>query len=214
MSASFRPSVCPHDCPSVCALQVEVTADGRIGRVRGGEQPYTDGVICAKVARYAERAHHPLSHAATPPGSRDRRPPMGRRRPFTSARVCDHSNHMQTPTKPLPRSIPVQAKLLARGEESVGGRSGRTAGRAPHTLELKVEAIGNSRGVRLPKALLARYAIGDAVVVEQREEGLLLRSGGETRLSWEDTYKEMARAREDWSDLEATAGDGLEKEPW
>ena len=59
MSASFRPSVCPHDCPSVCALQVEVTADGRIGRVRGGEQPYTDGVICAKVARYAERAHHP-----------------------------------------------------------------------------------------------------------------------------------------------------------
>ena len=59
MSALLRPSVCPHDCPSVCALQVEVRADGRIGRVRGGDQPYTDGVICAKVARYAERANHP-----------------------------------------------------------------------------------------------------------------------------------------------------------
>ena len=59
MSASFRPSVCPHDCPSVCALHVEIAADGRIGRVRGGGQPYTDGVICAKVARYAERANHP-----------------------------------------------------------------------------------------------------------------------------------------------------------
>jgi anaerobic selenocysteine-containing dehydrogenase len=34
-------------------------ADGRLGRVRGGGQAYTDGVICAKTARYAERANHP-----------------------------------------------------------------------------------------------------------------------------------------------------------
>lgn len=54
-----HPSVCPHDCPSACALEVEVTPDGRIGRVRGGAQPYTEGVVCAKVARYAERVHHP-----------------------------------------------------------------------------------------------------------------------------------------------------------
>jgi anaerobic selenocysteine-containing dehydrogenase len=39
-------------------LNVEVN-DGRLGRVRGGNQPYTEGVICAKVARYAERQHHP-----------------------------------------------------------------------------------------------------------------------------------------------------------
>lgn len=53
------PSVCPHDCPSVCALEVELPGNGRIGRVRGAPQPYTDGVVCAKVARYAERVHHP-----------------------------------------------------------------------------------------------------------------------------------------------------------
>lgn len=56
-------SVCPHDCPSGCTLLVDVdsTADGteRIGRLRGAPHPYTDGVICAKVARYAERVHHP-----------------------------------------------------------------------------------------------------------------------------------------------------------
>ena len=53
-------SVCPHDCPSTCALDVELFADGRIGRVRGAaENGYTAGVICAKVARYAERIHHP-----------------------------------------------------------------------------------------------------------------------------------------------------------
>lgn len=55
----LHPSVCPHDCPSACALDVEVLDDGRIGRVRGAQQPYTAGVICAKVARYAETVHAP-----------------------------------------------------------------------------------------------------------------------------------------------------------
>ncbi|MEC9367129.1 MAG: molybdopterin-dependent oxidoreductase, partial [Pseudomonadota bacterium] len=53
-------SVCPHDCPSTCALDVELLSDTRIGRVRGArDNSYTAGVICAKVARYAERIHHP-----------------------------------------------------------------------------------------------------------------------------------------------------------
>lgn len=53
-------SVCPHDCPSVCALDVDVLDDRTIGRVRGAkDDPYTAGVICEKVARYAERVHHP-----------------------------------------------------------------------------------------------------------------------------------------------------------
>ena len=55
-----RPSVCPHDCPSVCVLDVEVIGGNRIGRVHGAaDHPYTQGVVCAKVARYAERIHHP-----------------------------------------------------------------------------------------------------------------------------------------------------------
>ncbi|MCA0401494.1 MAG: molybdopterin oxidoreductase family protein [Proteobacteria bacterium] len=56
----FLTSVCPHDCPSACSLDVEVLSGNRIGKVRGNSaQSYTDGVICAKVARYAERIHHP-----------------------------------------------------------------------------------------------------------------------------------------------------------
>lgn len=53
-------SACPHDCPSTCALDVELLDGSRIGRVHGAkENTYTAGVICAKVARYAERIHHP-----------------------------------------------------------------------------------------------------------------------------------------------------------
>lgn len=55
-----RATACPHDCPSTCALEVDVLGTGTIGRVRGAsENTYTDGVICAKVARYADRTHHP-----------------------------------------------------------------------------------------------------------------------------------------------------------
>ena len=56
----FHKTACPHDCPSACALEVERLAPDRIGRVRGQSGfDYTDGVICAKVARYGERVHHP-----------------------------------------------------------------------------------------------------------------------------------------------------------
>src|ERR1700709_1814831 len=56
----IRHSTCPHDCPSACALDIEAIDKSPIGRVRGSKlQTYTAGVVCAKVARYAERIHHP-----------------------------------------------------------------------------------------------------------------------------------------------------------
>jgi anaerobic selenocysteine-containing dehydrogenase len=60
MTTAIRSSVCPHDCPSTCALEVEMFDDRRIGRVHGAsDNSYTAGKICAKVGRYAERVHHP-----------------------------------------------------------------------------------------------------------------------------------------------------------
>src|SRR5437870_7969704 len=53
-------SVCPHDCPSCCSLEVDVV-DGRIADVTGTVgHPFTQGVICGKVREYAERVHSPL----------------------------------------------------------------------------------------------------------------------------------------------------------
>ncbi|MGB3502165.1 MAG: molybdopterin oxidoreductase family protein [Mesorhizobium sp.] len=53
-------SACPHDCPSTCALDIELLGPDRIGRVHGAKSnSYTAGVVCAKVARYADRVHHP-----------------------------------------------------------------------------------------------------------------------------------------------------------
>ena len=53
-------SACPHDCPSTCALDVEIIDGVTVGRVYGSkDNDYTAGVICAKVARYAERVYNP-----------------------------------------------------------------------------------------------------------------------------------------------------------
>ena len=76
--------------------------------------------------------------------------------------------------------------------------------------ELKLIAIGNSRGIRLPKVMLEKYGWSDSLVVEETDDGVLLRGGTADRLSWEDTYREMAAEREDWSDLDLTLADGLE----
>lgn len=83
-------------------------------------------------------------------------------------------------------------------------------------VELKVTRIGNSRGVRIPAATLARYQIGESVVMEERSDGILLRPVGEAarKLSWEETAREMAAAPEDWSEWDAAAADGLETVPW
>jgi anaerobic selenocysteine-containing dehydrogenase len=59
MAESVIPTTCPLDCPDTCALEVRVR-DGRIERIAGGgDHPVTDGFICTKVARFAQRVYHP-----------------------------------------------------------------------------------------------------------------------------------------------------------
>jgi len=52
-------AACPHDCPDTCAMQVTVQG-GRVMRVQGApDHPPTQGALCTKVSRYAERSYHP-----------------------------------------------------------------------------------------------------------------------------------------------------------
>lgn len=83
-------------------------------------------------------------------------------------------------------------------------------------VELKVARIGNSRGVRLPAATLKRYHIADAVIMEERGDGILLRPRGrvDQKLTWEETAREMAASTEDWTAWDSVAADGLDEIPW
>ena len=71
----IHPSVCPLDCPDTCSLSTTVV-DGTLIAVKGSHaNPYTDGVICNKVARYypefvhgEKRLKYPMKRAG-PRGS-------------------------------------------------------------------------------------------------------------------------------------------------
>jgi anaerobic selenocysteine-containing dehydrogenase len=50
---------CPHDCPDTCSF-VTTVQNGVALKVQGNpEHRHTDGVLCTKVSRYAERTYHP-----------------------------------------------------------------------------------------------------------------------------------------------------------
>ena len=78
------------------------------------------------------------------------------------------------------------------------------------TRDIKLISIGNSKGLRLPKALLQKYGWSDSLVLEETDEGIYLYSKEKNKLSWQETYRAMAAEDEDWSDLDVTTADGLE----
>ncbi len=80
--------------------------------------------------------------------------------------------------------------------------------------DIKLVAVGNSRGIRLPRELLRKYGISDSLVLEERSEGLLLRGTTGVKLSLDQTFAEMAAVNEDWSDWDRVASDGLATLKW
>ena len=83
---------------------------------------------------------------------------------------------------------------------------------------VKLIAIGNSQGIRLPQALLRRYGMAGQIMLEERPDGVLLKGTGASKASLRQTFSEMGREQaagnEDWSDMDGTAADGLDKLKW
>ncbi|RJP81102.1 MAG: AbrB/MazE/SpoVT family DNA-binding domain-containing protein [Desulfobacteraceae bacterium] len=80
------------------------------------------------------------------------------------------------------------------------------------TRDAKIVPIGNSKGVRIPKTLLQKYGLKNSLLIEETDNGLLLRNKEESKLSWEDTFKAMADEKEQWDDFDTTLLDGIEDE--
>jgi antitoxin MazE len=78
--------------------------------------------------------------------------------------------------------------------------------------DIKLVPIGNSQGVRIPKELIQKYGFKTALLLEETDTGILIRSKDEKRLSWEETYKAMTKETENWDDLDVTLLDGLEND--
>ena len=74
-------------------------------------------------------------------------------------------------------------------------------GKAVGVRDIKLVSIGNSKGIRLPKALLQKYGWSDSLVLEETDEGIYLYSKEKNKLSWQETYRDMATEDEDWDSL-------------
>ena len=78
-------------------------------------------------------------------------------------------------------------------------------------MEAKLIKIGNSKGIRLPNKLIKKYHLNDNLKLIEKDEGILIKPDAQDdKLSWEDTFKEMGKEKEDWSDFSVTLGDVIE----
>jgi antitoxin MazE len=61
----------------------------------------------------------------------------------------------------------------------------------------KIVPIGNSRGIRIPKAMIEHCGFGDEVDLQAKGGALILRSVKAARAGWADAFGQMAAARDD-----------------
>ena len=80
--------------------------------------------------------------------------------------------------------------------------SGFWGGQRPSLADYVAGAGARGRGERRRRVL----------VLPTLKEALLLHAKEGQRLSWKETFKAMTNECEDWSDLDATLNDGLDKE--
>lgn len=77
-------------------------------------------------------------------------------------------------------------------------------------MNIKLIQVGNSKGIRLPKKLISKYKLDTGILIIEKDDGILIKPLiDDNKLSWEQTYKDMAKEKEDWEDMNITTADGL-----
>lgn len=60
------------------------------------------------------------------------------------------------------------------------------------TVRGHIVRIGNSQGIRIPKALLEQSGIGSDVEIEVQHQSLVIRSAKQARLGWAEAFASMS----------------------
>lgn len=64
-------------------------------------------------------------------------------------------------------------------------------------MKVNIIPIGNSRGIRIPKAFIKECGLGDQVEVNVRDGNLVVAPAHVTRSGWEVEFERMAAAGDD-----------------
>jgi antitoxin MazE len=83
-------------------------------------------------------------------------------------------------------------------------------------MRTKLVAIGNSRGIRLPRALIEQCALGDEIELEVRKNHLVIRAAGKPREGWDEALKKMHANGDDklLDQRDAHAETARDREEW
>lgn len=66
-----------------------------------------------------------------------------------------------------------------------------------NTMELALIAIGNSKGIRLPKALIKKYHLEKTIELVLEKDHIKLRPIRKVREGWDNQFKRMQEAKDD-----------------
>lgn len=64
-------------------------------------------------------------------------------------------------------------------------------------MKINIIEIGNSLGIRIPKAIIKQCGFKDSVEAEIKDGKLILYSPCKPRKGWEEAFKEMAKSGDD-----------------
>jgi antitoxin MazE len=64
-------------------------------------------------------------------------------------------------------------------------------------MKTRIVAIGNSRGIRIPKPLLEQTGLSGDVEISAEAGGLMIRPARRPRAGWAEAFREMARRGDD-----------------
>ena len=79
----------------------------------------------------------------------------------------------------------------------------------------KIVPIGNSRGIRIPKAMLEHCGFGEEAELEAKNGALILRPVNPPRAGWTEAFARMAASKDDFLVQEdAPARTQFDAEEW
>jgi antitoxin MazE len=75
-------------------------------------------------------------------------------------------------------------------------------------------AIGNSRGIRIPKPLIEQCGLADEVELEVRDKSIVLQASRVPRSGWDKAFAQMARLNDDTLSSLDSVPSRWDKEEW
>ena len=81
-------------------------------------------------------------------------------------------------------------------------------------MRIKIIDIGNSKGIRLPQALIQQYNLENGVTVELTKEGIMLSSIHKARAGWEEQFKEATGKITVEEKIWMDSGNKFDQEEW